>query len=205
MPVLFAGLTLYGKAGIRREKEQASSATIVSLPKKSFANGLTICIFTGIFGSSINLGFAFGGGLIHRSLQLGASETTSTYAVWALVLAAGCIPNLLYCLFLIVKNRTWSSFFLPGFGKEFLVAAIMSALWVAGIFTYGIGTKLVGVYGISLGFALFTAAQILSANTLGMVAGEWSGTTLRTKRLLAVAAAVTLVSVLVLNLGGIWQ
>ncbi len=66
------------------------------------------------------------------------------------------------------------------------------------------GATLVGIYGTSLGFALFIAMSILSSNFFGMLAGEWKGISPSTQRLLAAGMVVILVSVIVLNLGGIY-
>jgi L-rhamnose-H+ transport protein len=203
MPILFTGLFLYGLAGRRREKEQAASR-VASDAARSFAAGLAICIFTGIFGSNINLGFAFGGDVLRSGLAHGASTVTSTYAVWALVLGAGFIPNLAYCLYLLFRNRNWPAFRQAGWARETLLGAAMALLWLGGMVAYGIGATLVGTYGTSLGYALSIAAMILSSNSLGILTGEWKGTSPGTKRLLAVGAAVVLVSVVVLNLGGLF-
>jgi L-rhamnose-H+ transport protein len=204
MPILFAGLALYGLAGRRREKEQppAGGGGAVAM---SFMTGLAICIFTGIFGSNLNLGFAFSGPVLARAVQMGAQPLTATYASWALVLGAGFIPNLIYCSRLLFRNHTWSLFCKPGWVKETGLAMAMALLWLSGLVGYGIGATLVGSYGTSLGYALFVAAMILSSNLLGILSGEWKGTSQRTRGVLTEAVAVILVSVLVLNLGGLFH
>ena len=58
-----------------------------------------------------------------------------------------------------------------------------------------------GRYGTSIGFTLFIAAQILASNALGMLTDEWKQTSARTRQVLMAAVAVTLVAVIVLNLG----
>src|SRR6266542_708380 len=100
------------------------------------------------------------------------------YAVWAMVLGAGFSPNFLYCLLLLFRDHTWSLFLDRDWVKGMLVATAMALLWLGGVVAYGIGAKLVGPYGTSLGFALLTAAQILSSSTLGILAGEWRATSL---------------------------
>jgi type II secretory pathway component PulM len=47
--------------------------------------------------------------------------------------------------------------------------------------------------------------MILSSNLLGILAGEWKATSQRTRRVLTGAVAVILLSVLVLNLGGLFH
>jgi len=133
IPFLLAGLIFYAHAGRGREKEQAGRAAEPLSPQSGFATGMALCIFTGIFGSSYNLGFAFGGEVIRSSLQHGGGPLTSTYAVWGLVLGAGFIPNLVYCLYLLAKNRTANLFAHPGWPREAVLAVAMAILWVTAV------------------------------------------------------------------------
>jgi L-rhamnose-H+ transport protein len=206
MPVLIAGLAFSGAAGKRREREQAKAGDSVAAPGgHSFLVGLGICIFTGIFGSNLNMGFVFGGGLQARSVALGANPVTATYAVWAVVLGAGFIPNLCYCLYLLYRNRTWNLFGGSGWLRETFLGAAMGFLWLGGMVGYGIGATLCGKYGTSAGFVVFAAAIILTSNLLGMVTGEWRATSRRTTRLLAVGTALIVASVVILSLGGLFS
>jgi L-rhamnose-H+ transport protein len=204
IPILLLGLVLYGKAGRRRETERKDLGAAARGPVRSFAAGLAICIFTGVVGSAWNIGFAFSGPILHNSSQLGAGLLTSPYAAWALILTAGLIPNLLYCLLLLSRNRAWLLFGGTGSLRDASLSLAMALLWVAGIFGYGIGATLVGRYGTSLGFTLFIAAQILASSSLGVLTGEWKATSSKTRRELASAVVLTLVAVVVLNLGGLF-
>jgi L-rhamnose-H+ transport protein len=204
IPVLLVGLYLYARAGRAREKEQLSTQPASEAAGMSFAAGLAICIFTGVIGPSWNLGFALSGDIIRRSLALGATPVTSVYAVWPLILCAGFIPNLLYCLYLLSRRRTWSLFVAPRCLRETLLGASMGLLWLSGIVIYGLGATLVGRYGTSVGFAAFVSAQILASNTLGILAGEWKATSPYTRRLLTAGVATIVASVIVLSLGGLF-
>ena len=205
VPILMAGLALYGLAGRRREREQAPAASRADSKAISFMTGLGICIFTGIVGCSWNLGFAFSNGILARSTSLGAGSITSTYALWPLILTAGFIPNLVYCSYLLFRNGSWSLIGARGSVKEALLGATMGLLWLGGILGYGVGAGLVGRFGTSLGFTLFTAGQILASNLLGVLTGEWKGTSSRTMGLLKGAVVAILISVIVLNLGGLFS
>lgn len=204
IPILLLGLALYARAGRRRDQEQHASDISGGPPARSFMAGLAICIFTGVVGPSFNLGFAFSGEIIRRSIDLGANQVTSTYPVWALVLTAGLIPNLLYCVFLLFRNRGWHVFGTAGWGKEAVLGIAMALLWLSGIVVYGIGATQVGTYGTSVGFALFVSAQILTSTTIGIVAGEWKDVAPETRRLLAAGVVVIIISVVVLSLGGLF-
>jgi L-rhamnose-H+ transport protein len=202
IPFLAAGLILYAYAGRGREKEQAVEDAKASELKASFATGMALCIFTGIFGSSFNLGFAFGGDVLRASLQRGAGSLAATSAVWGLVLGAGFVPNLIYCVYLLVRNRTASLFGQSGWPREAVLAVAMALAWATAVITYGVGATQVGAYGTSIGFMLFIASSIVFANVFGLMSGEWKGTSSRTRRLLLAAVAFILAAIMVLNLGG---
>jgi len=204
IPLLLIGLALYALSGRRREKEQASGNPTAGVSQGSFGTGLAICIFTGIFGANFNLGFAFGNDVIRSSLERGATPLASTYAVWALVLGAGFFPNLIYCAYLLFRNRTWALFFCEGVAREGALGIAMGAVWVTGILSYGIGATLVGRYGTSIGFMLFIASSILCANIFGILAGEWKATSSKTRQILFAALAFIVGAVVVLNLGGLF-
>jgi L-rhamnose-H+ transport protein len=204
IPFLMVGLIFFGRAGRTREKEQATRNAGSSPPASSFATGMALCIFTGIFASSWNLGFAFGGEVIRAALRQGAGSLSAPYAVWGPVLGAGFIPNLLYCIYLLAKNRTAGLFFSSGWTREALLALAMAFLWVTAILGYGIGATLVGASGTSTGYMLFVAASILFATAFGLLTGEWRGASARTSRLLFAAIAFILTAVVILNLGGLF-
>lgn len=204
IPILIVGLFFYGVAGRRREKEQADPNAGPTTGRGSFALGMALCIFTGIFGSFYNVGFAFGGDVIQASVRHGTGPLTSTYAIWALVLGAGFIPNLVYCLYLLIKNGTGNLFVQRGSMREAGLALAMAASWITAVLGYGIGATLVGVDGTSTGYMLFVAGSILFATAFGLLAGEWKSTSPRTRRFLVAAVVFILAAVVVLNLGGLF-
>ncbi|MGO8736383.1 MAG: L-rhamnose/proton symporter RhaT [Terriglobia bacterium] len=203
LPILLAGVVLYGMAGYRREKEQEGLASEAHVYPWGFGTGLAICIFTGVFGSSINLGFAFSGEIIRKSLALGGSSTTSTFVVWTLVFGAGFIPNLVYCSYLLFRNRGWSRFLAKGWPREATFATVMAVLSLGAFIGYGRGATVMGRYGTSVGWALFVAATVVASNVAGLIMGEWRDTSQHTRRLLIAAVFVLLATVGILNLGGI--
>ena len=107
-------------------------------------------------------------------------------------------------LFLLSRDCTWSLFGSEGSSRDSLLAVAVALLWLSGIVGYGIGATLVGTYGTSVGFTVFIGAQILASSSLGVLTGEWKGTSSQTRRHLAAAIAMTLVAVAVLNLGGLF-
>lgn len=204
LPILILAMILYGMAGLRREKEQSAQSDEPTKPKMSFALGLGICVFTGVFGALLNFGFAFSGPLQARCELLGTKPVFATWAVWLLVLTAGFIPNLLYCGYLLFRNHTWGAFGNQGWPKATVMGGAMAILWLGGVLGYGMGSTFFGKSGTSFGFAFLIASTVLVSNLLGLFSGEWTGTSPRTRRLLMSAVVAVVLAMVVLSLGGMF-
>jgi L-rhamnose-H+ transport protein len=108
--------------------------------------------------------------------------------IWVLMLGAGAIPNLGYCLFLLSRNGTLSRFREES-GKSFAFSAAMGLLWGASIFLYGAATPLLGDIGPSVGWPLSLAVGLLVANLMGLLLREWQDASRRAKRLMTTGLA----------------
>ena len=104
--VLAAGLWLYVIAARKRDFVQRGAATV----SKDFRKGLAVCVFTGIAGSALNLGFALSGPLATQLSKHGLPATRAGLCVWAVILGSAAIPNLAYSAYLLVSNKTSSNF-----------------------------------------------------------------------------------------------
>ena len=163
---LVAGLVVYARASRMREKG--------SIEKTSRA-GLLLAIFTGIVGGALNIGFGLSEGIVNRSEAMGNGPRASTYPVWAVLLAAGFVPNFIYCLYMTRKNKTWLLFTAEGFAPDLLRSVLMAVFWILATTLYGVSTTYMGKFGSSVGYLLYGSFTILFANILGWKAGEWAG------------------------------
>jgi len=193
--ILTAGLVLYARAARQREADAG-----VSHGHGGCRKGLAVCLYTGAAGGAINLGFAFSRALTGRALAHGATPLAASFVVWALVLPAGYLPNLVYCLYLLIKHRSYRNYAGSG-AKEPVLAAAMAVLWLSGWAGYGVGATAMGAYGTSIGFAAYMTALLLWSTCLGVLTGEWRAASPATVRRMRVAVAAILLSVVVLSGG----
>jgi L-rhamnose-H+ transport protein len=161
-----------------------------STNKKS-RTGMFLAIFTGIFGGATNIGFALSGQIVQKAETFGNGPRVSTYVVWAVLLAAGFIPNFLYCLYLIRKNQTGTVFTSGG--------SLLALFWILGTTLYGVSTTFMGKFGTSIGFLLYGSFSILFANILGWKSGEWVGASPQSRRWFWVGMGLVLGSVATLG------
>ncbi len=169
--MVIAGVLVCAIAGRMREKalNQHSQA------HKNSAFGIALAILCGFGASFINLGLAFGGRLTETARHFGATELNAANAVWMPLMLAGSIPNLMYCLWLLRKNRTSQNFARGGTGHWGL-ALVMAVLWLGSTLLYGVSAAKLGTWGPVLGWPLFMSLIVITASLLGMVTGEWKNT-----------------------------
>lgn len=171
--VLFAGIVsfligvwLCGEAGRLRDGATAISAPIT---------GYVFAIAAGIMSAVFNIGYSVALPIADAGMQIGYSRFTSTNCIWLLMLAAGSIPNLVYCLLLMRRNHTakliFSRYAIRGWG----LSISMGLLWGGSIFLYGAGTPRLGDLGPSIAWPLSLAVGLLVANLMGAWLGEWRG------------------------------
>lgn len=201
IPVLLLGLVFYSVAGKRRENEHTETKGIIIRLTPAVSFGL--CVTTGILGSSINLGFAFSGGIMQASIAHGATAFNSTYAVWTPLFVASFIPNLIYTSYLLTQNRTWPLFFVRATGKESVLSVSIAVLYMTAFVGYGIGATAMGSSGTSVGWVLFVAATVLVSTVAGLWMGEWQNTSPRTRTFLFLAVTMVVAAVTALEVGGL--
>lgn len=196
--LLVWGLVLYAHAGRERDLNTQASSQFPGV----FLNGLLLCVFTGCFGSMINMGFVFGGSIADQAMRRGISAERATLCVWAVVLAAGYLPNIVYTLYLVKHNRS-ARVFQKCFLRETLLALAAAILWLFGMLGYGVGAGVMGAYGNSIGFAACMTVLLLWSSALGIFAGEWRVAPSRARSRMRFGVAVITASMLTLGFGSL--
>jgi len=200
--VTAAGVVVCAIAGDRRDKllgHQATAGTIG--PRRSFTVALTICILSGLLSAALNFGYAFGGDIMRAAQRMGATEDTAVNAMWLILLPAGGLLNIGYCLFLLRKNRSWSPLLRQAGWVDWLDAWLMGILWTGSVVIYGWGANHLGRLGPSLGWSLWNAILIATTFVCGLLTREWNGVTGRPLRLLYAGISVLIAGMFILGMG----
>jgi hypothetical protein len=99
----------------------------------------------------------------------------------------GILVLLVVLGFRMIRRGSWRRYVARGSRGDHLRTLAMGALHFLGQVPYGIGAILLGAFGTSIGWAATLGSQLLTANALGALMGEWRGST-RAPRLLVVLA-----------------
>jgi L-rhamnose-H+ transport protein len=197
--IIILGVALCGLAGKHREAalQQASDTA-----RHGFWGGYLLAFTSGILGSMLNLGLAYGGSIQRAAQAHGASTAMMSNAVWLPCLYAGFLPGVIYCYILMRKNHNLSALLLPGTWYYWLIGALMGFLWYGSIVLYSISTVKLGALGTSIGWPLFLAAIVVASTAFGVLTGEWARTGTRPIRTMILGVAFLVLAIAVLSYAG---
>jgi hypothetical protein len=93
----------------------------------------------------LNYSFAFGQEIARQAVLDGNSPVRAPYAVWPVSLAGGFLPNILYSVYLLRRNRSWG-LFRPA-TPDLYWSTLMGMLWMGAFALYGMSTAYLGPLG----------------------------------------------------------
>lgn len=171
--VLFAGILAFaigvwlcGQAGRLRDGAVATTAT-ASLVGYLFAIG------GGVSGAFLNVGYALALPIVNAGVKMGNSHYSATNCVWMLMFAAGSIPNIAYCLFLMRRNKSAGLMFSGAAFRPWVLSVAMGLFWVGSFYLYGAATPRLGGLGLSIGWPISLSLALIVVNLMGVWLGEW--------------------------------
>ena len=193
--LVILGVAVNAVAGRKRE------AILGTGPKSvSFGRGLLFCIFSGLGAALVGLGVEWGDPIRKAARFATAPDMWTPNAIWLPLMVAGAIPNLVYCIYLIRKNKNGDKFRESGTGLYWLFAAIMAFFWFASTLMYGVSQGLMGNLGGAVAWPLFMSLIVIVASVVGVMTGEWKNTGSTPVRIQLAGVAVLIVAVIVLSM-----
>jgi len=193
--LVLVGVGICAAAGRRREAALGKS---VAPDRTPVVRGLLFCVFSGVGSALVNFGLTFGAPLLAAAEKSGAAKIWAPNAVWMPLMCAGGIPNLIYCIYLLRKNRTGPRFQESGTAGYFLLACAMAFFWFGSTLLYGIAAGRLGSLGAILGWPLFMSLIVITASVWGVATGEWKGAGRRPLQLMYGGVAMLVLAIFVL-------
>ncbi len=205
--IMVIGVAICAVAGHFKEKQMQQRVgeneplpeEPASRPAGNMMLGLVLATLGGIFSSMLNFAFNFSGSITDASLALGASETSASDPVWAITLLGGLATNVVYCSFLLFRNKTWGDYKKLRTGSHWILAALMGAIWMPSVALYGRAAVMMGDLGGSAGWGLYMGVVILVSNFWGFVTGEWRDVHGKPIRLIIVGIVLLLIAISIIG------
>jgi L-rhamnose-H+ transport protein len=198
LALMLIGVGTCAVAGKRREMALGAGAP----GKPSIAKGLTFCVLGGLGSGLVNLGLVFGGPILKAAEAQGASRVSTPNAAFLPLMLAGGIPSLIYCSYLILKNKNAHQFGAAETAHHWFLTALMALLWFASTILYGAATTNLGELGTVLGWPLFMSVIVITAAAWGLVTGEWKGSGSTPRILMAAGVGILIAAIFVLSFAG---
>ena len=194
--VIVISLVISGFAAAMKEQDLAISRENCeeAKEKKAVRRGLICCVIAGLLCPGLNYAYLYGGPLTKTAMTLGAHNAVAANAVLPLCLFGPFFINLGYAMRLLRKNKTWELYYQKDNRAYYLYTLIMG-VWTVGVALFGVAAANMGDLGSSIGWAIINSASIFWANILGILTGEWKGTTKKTLKTMVVGLAVLLAGI----------
>jgi L-rhamnose-H+ transport protein len=199
------GIVLVGLAGMSKEKELPEEEKKKSVAEYNFKKGMLVALFSGLMSAA--LGFGLVGGPSIEKLALTTQPVTplawAGMPVLVIALLGGFTVNFLWCLFLNAKNKTFGDYTKKGapIVPNVIFGAIAGAIWVCQFVAFKTGEPQMGSQSY-VGWAVLMASSIMFSGALGLILGEWKGTSSRTRGLLGLGLVVLLGSAVLSGYSG---
>lgn len=207
--VAMVGILTVARAG--HEKDAAQNAT-GAVTEFAFRKGLGVAIFSGIMSSCFAYGLAAGEPIREASLAAGTGHLWQGLPVLCVVLVGGFLTNFLWCLWLIVRNRSAAEW-LGGAGRNrqadgaripltrnYLLCALGGTMWYFQFFFYTMGESQMGRFGFS-SWTLHMASIIIFGTLWGFAFNEWRDAPPRTRAMVWAGVALLVLSTVIIGWG----
>lgn len=213
--VMLSSLVAAYFAAVRKEREQNLSAsaefTSHSIDKKKLKLGLFICMISGLFAAQLNIGFYLSNEIVENALAHHVSSNAANYLVWAISMTGAAVASLLISSFMLYKNKTTKAFLptkthrpsnalVPANGFAlYLISSLMGIIQLSAFLLYGVGSNNLGEFGVSVGFAIFSATAICVNQIVGFLQGDWENTSNKTKSIMYLAILLIIAGIIQLS------
>lgn len=174
-----------------------------------FGLGLTLAIISGLLSACFNFGLEAGkpmADVANTAWKTANAGTVTEFlfrnnVVYVVVLWGGLTTNLIYCMYLNSRNRSFEDYAnaRTPLLKNYLLSALAGTTWFLQFFFYGMGESKLGNGASS--WILHMSFIILIANLWGVASHEWKGVSKRTRTMLWMGVTTIILAVMVVGYG----
>jgi L-rhamnose-H+ transport protein len=109
--VCLAGIGVSGMAGMTKEREMSEEQKRAVIKEFNFKKGILVATFSGVMSACFSYGLAAGEPIKTLTLTHGTKPLWQGLPVLVVVLLGGFTTNLIWCVFLNIRNRTGGQYF----------------------------------------------------------------------------------------------
>jgi L-rhamnose-H+ transport protein len=204
--VCVIGIVICGKAGGMKDKDLIGEGK--SDDEFQLTKGLMLAVISGVLSACFSFGIEAGSSMSKVANELWVVQNPGqgeflyrNNVVYIVVLWGGLTTNLIWCMYLNAKNKTFGDYTntKTPLLRNYIFSAIAGTTWFLQFFFYGMGESKLGNGPSS--WILHMAFIILVANSWGLVLKEWKGVSKATFRTIVIGIVTIILSVLIVGYG----
>ena len=198
------GIAICGKAGMMKEKDLSAEEKAEGIAEFDFKKGIWVAIVAGVLSACMAYAFQAGDPIQKLAVEKGVPAVRSNIPLLVVILLGGFTTNCIWCVWLGRKNRTFSDYGKANaggsLGINYLLCMVAGILWYLQFFFYGMGSTQMGKYDFS-SWSLHMAFIIITSNMIGLLTGEWKGSSRKTIHVVVAGIGVLILSTVIIGCG----
>lgn len=201
--ISLAGIAIIGYAASLKSKNLTEAEKKAAVKEFALKKGILIAILAGVMSACFSFGLTKGQPLKDAALSLGTNPLFAKNPVILFVTMGGFFTNLIYCLFLNIKNGTGRDYLsLPAamILNNVIFSAIGGTLWYFQFFFMGMGESLLPATMVAFAWSILMSMNIAFSNIWGIFLNEWKGAGRKTIVVLVIGIFILVMSTFVIKL-----
>jgi L-rhamnose-H+ transport protein len=196
--IALGGITICGWAATLKDAELKASSAAKD-DGFDIRKGFAVALVAGIMSACFAFGEKSGQAMIDIAKQYNPGSIWVNNSVYAVILIGGFVANMVYCLYMSYKNKSFTDFKKPNTSIYYGLAALAGLLWFSQFVFKGMGTNKMSADMGYITWCLLFSLVILFSNLIGLFIGEWKGVSKKTLVTLAMGLLVLLISVIIIG------
>jgi L-rhamnose-H+ transport protein len=201
--VSIVGIAIIGYAGSLKSKNMSEEDKKAAVKEFALKKGVLIAILSGVMSACFNFGLTAGEPLKQAAIANGTNPLFAKNPVIMFVTFGGFITNLLYCLFVNIKNKSYKDYFSVSgsvLANNIIFSMLGGTLWYMQFFFMGMGESKLPVAMVAFSWSILMSMNITFSNIWGIFLKEWKGAGKKTITVLVIGLIVLVLSTFVIKL-----
>lgn len=204
--ICIAGIAIIGYAGSLKNKGLSDEERRKAIKEFALKKGLIIAVFAGVMSACFSFGLEAGKpiGDLATGDQFRTDPLFHDNPILIFILLGGFVTNLVYCLYLNIKNGTIRDYVSGGGGviaNNIMFTFLAGFLWFMQFQFFGMGKSKLPDSMIPFAWSILMALNIAISNIWGIFLNEWKGVSRKTVIILIAGIFVLILSTFVVKLG----
>lgn len=201
--ICISGIAIIGYAGALKNKGLSEEERRAAVKEFALKKGLLFAVLAGVMSACMAYGFAAGEPIEEKAAEYGTNELFQSNPSLIFILLGGFITNLVYCVFLNIRNGTGRDYISVSGGvflNNLFFTFLAGLLWFLQFHFYGMGKSQLPEQMDVFAWSILMALNIAFSNIWGLFLKEWKGVSRQTLVVLLVGIVVLILSTFVVNL-----